>query len=84
MLCGKPMPFLNQVIELKFTAALLPPSPWLFPKNIDDQKGPVIANDGVPYFTVTTKVKGKEVSAEIWDIASFYRETPNMRSGLPK
>ncbi len=55
----------------------------IVPKNQEDQKGPVIAENGTPYFTVTAMVRGKEVSAEIWDIASFYRETPNMRSKLP-
>jgi len=55
----------------------------IVPKDIEDQKGPVIGRNGVAHFTTTTKVKGKEVSAEIWDLASFYREVPNMRTKLP-
>jgi hypothetical protein len=51
----------------------------IVPSNLEDQKGPIVGGDGTAYFTLTTKVKGKEVSAEVWDIASFYREMPNMR-----
>jgi hypothetical protein len=52
----------------------------IVPSDLENQKGPIVGEDGTPYFTVTTKVKGKEVSAEVWDIASFYREVPNMRT----
>jgi hypothetical protein len=55
----------------------------IVPSNLQDQKGPIVGGDGTAYFTLTTKVKGKEVSAEIWDIASFYREMPNMRMKRP-
>ena len=55
----------------------------IVPRNLEDQKGPIVGGDGTAYFTLTTKVKGKEVSAEIWDIASFYREMPNMRMKRP-
>ena len=55
----------------------------IVPSNLEDQKGPIVGGDGTAYFTLTTKVKGKEVSAEIWDIASFYREVPNMRMKRP-
>jgi len=55
----------------------------IVPKKAEDQKGPVIADDGTAYFTGTAKVKGKEVSAEVWDIASYYREVPNMRMKRP-
>jgi hypothetical protein len=55
----------------------------IVPRDIEDQIGPVIGGDGISHFNVTTKVKGKEVSAEVWDIASFYRKVPNMRMKLP-
>lgn len=55
----------------------------IVPSNLEDQEGPIVGGDGTAYFTLTTKVKGKEVSAEIWDIASFYREVPNMRMKRP-
>jgi hypothetical protein len=55
----------------------------IVPLGSGNQKLPIIADDGTPHFKVSTKVKGKEVVAEIWDIASFYRETPNMRTKLP-
>ena len=31
-----------------------------------------------------TTVKGVNVFEEIWDLASFYRETTNMKISLPK
>jgi hypothetical protein len=55
----------------------------IVPSKLEDQKSPIVGEDGTPYFTVTTKVKGKEVSAEVWDIASFYREVTNMRTKRP-
>ena len=55
----------------------------IVPKSLKDQKGPIVGKDGIPHFTTSTKVKGKEVSAEIWDIASYYREVPEMRMKLP-
>lgn len=55
----------------------------IVPKNVEDQKGPVIGRDGIAYFTATAKIKEKEVSAEIWDISSYYREVPDMRMKLP-
>jgi hypothetical protein len=55
----------------------------IVPKGSENQQRSMIADDGTPHFKVSTKVKGKEVVAEIWDIASFYRETPNMRTKLP-
>ena len=56
----------------------------IVPKNPQNRTGPLIADNGTPHFTIDTRVKGVNVSAEIWDLASFYRETPNMRTSLPK
>jgi hypothetical protein len=56
----------------------------IVPKTFEYREGTWNAeSDGFQYFVVTTKVKGKEVYADIWDIASFYRETPNMRTKRP-
>jgi len=40
------------------------------------------AKDGLE-FTNTAQFGGKTVSAIIWDVASFYREVPDMRTKLP-
>ena len=34
-------------------------------------------------FPDEASVDGKKVAANIWDVASFYREAPDMRSKLP-
>ena len=35
------------------------------------------------FFHTTAEINGKTYEAEVWDIASFYREAPDMRGKLP-
>ena len=55
----------------------------IYPSQTENQDGPVVGKSGESYFTGSAIIKGKEISAEIWDIGSDFRTNPHLRMDLP-